>query len=279
MTDYLNSKFDWTDPEVVSAFDELSLWSAMAGLLLLDHVPIQRGIRVLDVGCGSGFPLLEFADRLGSGSTVTGVDIAETALSRARQKARARGIKNIEEIVLADAIALPFDNGRFDLIVSNLGINNFTDPVRVLRECYRVAKSGAVIALTTNLVGHMGEFYDLFRQTLHKMGLQQIVPRLETHIAHRATIDGTKTALRDAGFSFDEVKTTTVSLAYADGSAMLRHSFVRAAFLPAWIEVLKDCDVPAIFQQLEKELNKRAEELGELFLRVPLAYFEAHKPG
>ena len=277
MGDYLNSKFDWTDPKVVSAFDELSLWSSMAGMLLLEHLPLNPGIRALDIGCGTGFPLLELAERLGPSSTVAGVDSSETALGRARHKASVRDIKNIE-IVRADAAALPWGDSRFDLIVSNLGINNFADPARVLRECHRVAGRGAVVALTTNLVGHMNEFYDLFRETIQKMGLQQIVPRLENHIAHRATIDGTKTALREAGFLFDQVKTTTVSLAYADGAAMLRHSFIRAAFLPAWLELVKDCDVPAIFQQLEKDLNKQAQQLGELFLRVPLAYFEAHKP-
>ena len=80
MTDYLNSKFDWSNAETVSAFDDVSLWSSMAGMLLLEFVPITGRNRVLDVGCGTGFPLLELAERIGSGGSVVGVDTSETAL-------------------------------------------------------------------------------------------------------------------------------------------------------------------------------------------------------
>ena len=91
MPDYLNSAFDVNDPAFVDAYDEAPLWSAMFGQLLLDHVPLRAGWAVLDVGCGTGFPLLELAGRLGPSSTVTGLDSWAAALDRARRKARARG--------------------------------------------------------------------------------------------------------------------------------------------------------------------------------------------
>jgi hypothetical protein len=48
MTDYLNSNFDWTNPEVVSAFDEHSLWSFYAATMLLDRLPMIS--KLLGVG-------------------------------------------------------------------------------------------------------------------------------------------------------------------------------------------------------------------------------------
>ena len=52
------------DPLFCAALDELPLWSAPFGLRLLESVPLAPGATVLDVGCGTGFPLLELAHRV-----------------------------------------------------------------------------------------------------------------------------------------------------------------------------------------------------------------------
>ena len=57
-------------------------------------------------------------------------------------------------------------SGSAPCTVSNLGINNFNDPVAVLRACFRVAKPDATVVVTTNLVGHMAEFYEPYRTVL-----------------------------------------------------------------------------------------------------------------
>ncbi len=54
MTDYLDHRFD--DWESIAAdYDELPLWSAPFGQLLLEHVPLRRGMRVLDSPAGPAF--------------------------------------------------------------------------------------------------------------------------------------------------------------------------------------------------------------------------------
>ena len=52
MLDYLGFQVNLARSETVSAYDELPLWSAMAGLLLLENVPLGDGIRALDVKAG-----------------------------------------------------------------------------------------------------------------------------------------------------------------------------------------------------------------------------------
>src|SRR5262245_30062745 len=161
MQDYLNSTISLDSHDTIAAYDELPLWSAMFGLLLLKHVPLKQNLRVLDVGCGTGFPLLELAQRLGSSSTVCGIDTWDLALERARFKAEVWQLRNVT-IRKADASAMPFATWEFDLVVSNLGVNNFADPAEAIKECARVIKIGGRIALTTNLMGHMREFYEVF---------------------------------------------------------------------------------------------------------------------
>ncbi|HVQ30534.1 MAG TPA: SAM-dependent methyltransferase, partial [Vicinamibacteria bacterium] len=63
-----------SEGEDLSARDELPLWSAPFGLALLEAVTLRPGLRVLDVGFGTGFPALELGERLGASARVVGVD-------------------------------------------------------------------------------------------------------------------------------------------------------------------------------------------------------------
>jgi ubiquinone/menaquinone biosynthesis C-methylase UbiE len=277
MIDYFAQEFDWSSAELVNICDELPLWSAMAGLLLLEHLPMSPNISALDVGCGTGFPLLELAQRLGPGSRVVGIDTWEQAINRATHKAALLGIDNVE-IVTGDAANMPFADSRFDLIVSNLGVNNFSSPAAALVECNRVARPGAHICLTTNLRGHMKEFYEEYAAVLNELGMTPALSSLAAHIEHRTTVELLGTILQQAGFVSRALYTRTIKLRYINGSAMLRHSLIRTGFLDAWRKVVEPDQQRTVFLALENRLNRVAKTRGELSLTIPLAYVEATKP-
>jgi len=56
-------KIDFNHPEVAELYDELPLWSAPFGLLMLERIPMQRGLMIVDVGAGTGFLSIELAQR------------------------------------------------------------------------------------------------------------------------------------------------------------------------------------------------------------------------
>src|SRR4029453_6115229 len=93
--EFLQFKVDLSSPDILAAYDELPLWSAMFGLLLLEHVPLKDVNVGLDVGCGTGFPLIELAERLGPSAHVHGVDPWTAALTRAREKIASRRTPNV----------------------------------------------------------------------------------------------------------------------------------------------------------------------------------------
>jgi len=154
---FLDFDPDFSSPRILNTYDELPLWSAMFGLFLLEELPLDRSATVLDIGCGTGFPLIELAERLGPAATVHGLDPWAAGLARAAEKIASRATANVV-LHEGSASAMPFADASFDLLVSNLGINNFEDRVTAVRECHRVARRGARFALTTNLQGHMREF-------------------------------------------------------------------------------------------------------------------------
>lgn len=268
---FLDFTPDFSSPGILSAYDELPLWSAMFGLLLLEEVPLANITSALDAGCGTGFPLIELAERLGSRTQMHGIDPWSGALQRAAEKIAVRGTPNVT-LHEGSASAMPFDDATFDLIVSNLGVNNFDDRGGALRECRRVARAGATLALTTNLQGHMHEFYAVFENVLRDDSAA--LERLRTHVAHRATIANVRELLEEGGFTVTRVVERTAVMRFADGSALLNHAFIKLGFLDGWKKVVAGNERD-VFTRLLLALNELAENEGELRLTIPMAYIEA----
>ncbi|HMA37476.1 MAG TPA: methyltransferase domain-containing protein [Chloroflexia bacterium] len=277
MLDYLQPAPDPADPAIAPAFDELSLWAARFGLLLLQHLELRGNRTILDLGCGTGFPLFELAQVHGRSCQVIGVDLWPAGLARAKAKARVYQLPNAQ-LVAADGAALPFPAATFDLIVSNLGLNNFAQPAAVLAECSRVAWPGATLALTTNLQGHMHEFYAVVRQVLQDSGPPEALDRLAHNEAHRGTRESVCALLQDAGFRVGTVVEESCQLRFLTGTALFQHFLTRVGFLAGWRAVVDPAAEAALFTTVEQRLNALAAHQGSLTLTVPMLYVEAHKP-
>ncbi len=258
-------------------YDELPLWSAPFGRLLLEHVRLRAGMTILDVGAGTGFLTVELAQRCGRDATVIAVDPWDAAMDRLERKLAYLGLTNVRMLV-QDVTTIELPDESVDLIVSNLGVNNFENAELALRSCFRVAKPGAGLVLTTNLVGHMGEFYDAYRSVLIELGFSDRLPALDAHINCRATVDSLRSLLADAGFDFVDAITDSFQERYVDGTALLNHFFIRLGFVEAWKSIVPHEAVDETFDALERRLNTIAAEQGELSLTVPMACIRACKP-
>jgi ubiquinone/menaquinone biosynthesis C-methylase UbiE len=243
------------------AYDELSFWGSRFGALLFEHLELRPDVKGLDVACGTGFPLFELAHVHGPSSHWTGVDIWPAGLARARRKLAVYGLTNVE-LVETDAVSMPFADETFDLIASSIGVNNFDDPPAALRECHRVAKRGARLAITTNLKGHMASFYDLFRDSVPA----DLVDAVDAQEAHRGTRDSIEALLIDADFAIAKVVEDEFFLRFANGTAMLRHPLV-SFFMDGWRGVTAD---EQVWRTIEQKLNAASP----LRMRIPMLYAE-----
>ena len=275
MTKYL-TPVDLSDPSFASVFDEVSFWASRFGMFLFRHLELQRGIHVLDVGCGAGFPLFELAHVHGDSCQLTGVDSWAPALARAEEKRKAYGLDNVR-LIEADAARLPLPDAHFDLIVSNLGVNNFQNSPAALAECARVAKPQARIVLTTNVKGHMREFYALYRETLRELGLSRYLQNLAENEDHRTTKDSLAAQVEVSGFEIERLIEEPFEMRFVDGKALLQHALTRFGFLEGWRKVVDPSDEVAVFAALEERLTQLAFRSGELRMTVPMLYLEGRR--
>jgi len=260
---------------VADVFEEVTFWSSRFGVFLLNHIELRRDIDVLDLGCAGGFPLIELANMHGPSSRFIGLDIWGSALRRARGKVEFQGLSNVH-LVQGDAASLPFCPSHFDLITSNLGVNNFENPDVALGECARVARTGGRLVITTNLKGHMESFYDVFRAVVTEQCPERL-PQLEENENHRGTRESVVERIEAAGFVVARIVEDSLPLRFLDGSALLRHNLCQW-FLLGWREVVVEEDRLRVFAELERRLNVSAASRGELRMQVPMLYVEATLP-
>jgi SAM-dependent methyltransferase len=101
---------------------------------------IERGDRVLDIGCGTGHTTRLAARAANSGSAL-GVDLSARMLAVARRRSAEEELHNIE-FVHSDAQIHPFPNGSFDLAMSRTGTMFFGDPAAAFANIHRALRPG-----------------------------------------------------------------------------------------------------------------------------------------
>jgi ubiquinone/menaquinone biosynthesis C-methylase UbiE len=115
--------------------------------ILLELVRPQPGWEMLDVATGAGHTALAFAPQV---ARVVATDITGSMVAKAAELAAGRGLTNVET-KSAEAEALPFDDGSFDLVTCRLAMHHFANPRQALAEFARVLKPGGVLGLTDNV--------------------------------------------------------------------------------------------------------------------------------
>ena len=136
-------------------------------------------LRLLDVGCGTGYLLGSLASRCPDASELVGIDPAPSMIEVATAAARDKRL--IFSVGVAERLPYPDDN--FDLVVSTTSFDHWSDQQAGLRECARVLRPGGRLVLVdqfslwlapTLLVGRRGKARTKRRATqlLRSVGFQ-----------------------------------------------------------------------------------------------------------
>lgn len=151
--------------------------------------------QVLDVATAAGHTAFAFAPRV---AHVRATDITDEMLEVARKQAKERGLDNVT-VEYADAEALPYDDGSFDLVTCRIAAHHFVDVGPFLGQATRVLRPGGLLAVVDNVVpeGPPGDYvngFEKLRDPSHGRCLSMTEWRAQFSIAgvelvHQETID------------------------------------------------------------------------------------------
>lgn len=117
-------------------------WLLPLGPRLVDACGVGSGVRVLDVGAGTGNASMPAAQR---GAGVVASDLTPELLEAGRRVAEAKGLRL--EWIEGDAEDLPFDDGSFDVVMSSIGVMFAPRHDAAAAELVRVCRPGGTIGL------------------------------------------------------------------------------------------------------------------------------------
>ena len=189
-----------------ASFSPTAIFTTEPAAKLVSFAGIERGERVLDVGCGTGVVAITAALR---GASVEGFDLSPDLLEEARRNAAVCGPSLSVTFGEGDCEALPFADASFDVVVSQFGHMFAPRPDVATAEMLRVLKPGGRVAFSTwqpELL--MGRMFDLFARVSpppdgvalpSSWGVPQVVrERLSSRVA-------------DVTFGSGEMRTPTLS--------------------------------------------------------------------
>lgn len=198
----MNSNTKETDPDEVKScctnFYEMDIVANVLGqnfhpggvpltLHLGKTLGLNENSKVLDVACGPGASALALVKEFGC--SVTGIDLSDKNLHKARERAVENNFTDKLEFIRSDAEQLEVPDESFDAVICECALCTFPDKDTAVNEMFRVLKKGGKVGITdVTLDGKLPE------------NLDNLVSRVLC-IAGALTADGYQNILREKGFN------------------------------------------------------------------------------
>ena len=145
MTDERLAEFKSRQRQMWSSFAPAATFTTPVAAKLVDFAQVKPGEKLLDVGCGTGVVAITAARQ---GADVCGLDLTPELLALAKANQQIAGYSEIDWTV-GDAEELPYDDGYFDVVLSQFGHIFAPRPEIAIAEMRRVLKPGGRIAFAT----------------------------------------------------------------------------------------------------------------------------------
>lgn len=153
--------------------DSPARWLLAPAEATLHRLALGPGMRVVEVGCGTGVLACAAARRILPGGELLAVDIQPQMIARTERRAARLGLDNVRTFV-APADRLPFDIYDADLVFFAQVLGEIPDRVAALKDALRVLRPGGVLAVSEALVDPHYRFRNDVRMLARQAGFEPL---------------------------------------------------------------------------------------------------------
>jgi ubiquinone/menaquinone biosynthesis C-methylase UbiE len=185
--------------------------------LLLDTVGLGEGARVLDVASGTGVVARAAARRVGGSGRIVASDFSPAMLARSTAVELPAGSAALE-FVEASADALPFEDGAFDAVLCQQGLQFFPAQQQAVDEMRRVLRPSGVVGIAVWARDHPLVPFGVYCEELVAVGAESPFPRAFDVDSYTMGLESVMSLVEGAGFIELHARVAELEVSWPDAA-------------------------------------------------------------
>jgi ubiquinone/menaquinone biosynthesis C-methylase UbiE len=250
---YLHERFVATD------------WGERFAELIDEQVKLPKDGRALYVASGTGGHAIALQERAGQALNFVCVDENEESLELARAKAQA--LKLGTEFRHGKIDHLDFADDQFNLVIGDGSLVHSERIPKMIAEMGRVAAPGATVALVLPSFSSFGEFFSIYWEALHNLGLGNHESDVESLITVLPLVAAVEQLAEQAGIEDVKSVTRIEEFDYQSPEEFLKAPLIADFLMAIWLETLPADSFDQVVKEIGRLISEEARE-GKFLLTV-----------
>ena len=235
-------------------------WGERFAELIDDHLKLPKSGRALYVASGTGGHAIALQERAGAKLSFLGLDESEENLELARVKAKAT-VKNSMEFRKEKLDLLTLEDNQFSLVIGDGSLVHSERVPRMFEEMIRVAAPGATVALALPTFSSFGEFFSIYWEALHNLGLLDHERDVETLITVLPAVSRLEELAEQAGLENVTSTTKVEEFDFDSAEKFLNEPLVADFLMPIWLETLPADSHQNVIDEIGRLVNEESHGL------------------
>jgi ubiquinone/menaquinone biosynthesis C-methylase UbiE len=226
-------------------------WGERFAELIDEHIKLPKSGNALYLASGTGGHAIALQERAGDKLSFIGVDESEENLELARVKAKA-ALANGIEFRKEKLDRLRVKDNQFNVVIGEGSLVHSERIPEMFDEMVRVAAPGATVALALPTFSSFGEFFSIYWEALHNLGLLDHEVDVETLISVLPAVSRLEEMAEAAGLENVTSATSIEEFDFESAEKFLGEPLVADFLMPIWLQTLP----PDSHQQVLNEIGR-----------------------